>query len=172
MQTKNSSKSATEETKSIYQQLVTIHQLYKAHFVEIRMGAQKGRRWTLQAFQKALDGAGLKSELIGENEGDPREPRKGDYLLLVEGEFVIDIAHNRQLRSISFKCGSRVPHGLAGNIYILFNFGSHEPEYRSPYDERSDVDDYPDSWLNEKDKLSFLLHANDDDSDYSVDENA
>ena len=151
MQTKNSSEHMI--AKSIYQQLVTIHKVYKAHFVEIRMGAIQGRLWTLQAFQKALDGAGFESKLIGENEGDPREPRMGDYLLLVEDAFLVDIAYNRKL--ITDKNSNRVPRDLIGKVWIIFNFGGHAPEYMSPYDDRIEEDD-----------------DDDNDSDYSVDENA
>ena len=149
MQTKNSSEPVREGTKTVYQQLVTIHQLYKAHFVEIRMGARQGRLWTLQAFQKALDGAGLESKLIGEHEGDPREPRMGDYLLLVEDAFLIDIAYDKHL--VTDKNSYRVPRDLIGKVWIIFNFGGHKPEYMSPYDDRieQDDDDDSDSWLDE-----------------------
>ena len=152
MQTKNKSNHTTGEnmtTKTIYQQLVTIHNVYKAHFVEIRMGARQGRLWTLETFQKALEGAGLKSKLIGQNEGDPREPQMGDYLLLVENRFLIDMAYDRRLDPVIEKTSYRVPWELIGKELLIFNFGSHKPEYMSPYDERieeaqKEDDDDPD----------------------------
>ena len=153
MQTKNKSNHTTGksiELKRIYRQLATIHKVYQAQFVEIHMGAHQGRLWTLQAFQKALDGAGLKSKLIGENEGVPRKPRIGDYLLLVEDRFLLDIAYDKYLRSTMGKNGyRRVPPELETKFWLIFNFGSQEPEYMCPYEEDGDEDDYLELLLDE-----------------------
>ena len=77
----------------------------------------------------------------------------GDYLLLVEDAFLVDIAYNRKL--ITDKNSNRVPRDLIGKVWIIFNFGGHAPEYMSPYDDRieedvdDDNDDNSDSWLDE-----------------------
>jgi hypothetical protein len=137
------------KTKTIFQQIVLIHDIYQAQFLDIRMGARQGRLWTLQSFQKALEQAGLKTELIGQNDGDPTDPQVGDYLLLVEGRFLIDIAYTKRLDSVSAESARRVPRQLVGKIDIQFNFGSHEPEYRSPYYEGAEEGDFPDFLLRE-----------------------
>ena len=141
----------SKELKRIYRQFATIHKVYLAQFVEIHTGAHQGRLWTLQAFQKALDGAGLKSKLIGENEGRPRKPRLGDYLLLVEDRFLLDIAYDKHWSLTIGKSGyNRVPPELGFRFQLRFNFGRDEPEYMCPYDYDGDVDDCLELLLDQK----------------------
>ena len=171
MQTENSSEPTQEEINTVYQQILTIDRTYRALFVP---DARQGRLWTLQTFQKALDGAGLKTELIGEKEGRPRKPQIGDYLLLVEDRFLLDIAHKRKLSLQTDKSSHRIPPELLGKIWIIFNFGSHRPQHTSPYHEGADEQASLNFWLDKRedlvDDLGFLLDDDDDDYDPDQDE--
>lgn len=159
METKNSSEPTTEEALTIYDQLSTIRHTYEAQFVS---GARQSRLWTLQTFQKALNQAGLKTELIGENEGRPRKPQIGDYLLLVEDKFLLDIAHKRKLSLQTDKSSRRIPPELLGKIWIIFNFGSYKPEYLSPQHEGADEQAYPEFWIGIVDDLDLWWDDDDD----------